>query len=77
VPTERVNVTMDRAALAAARAAAEGDNISLSEWLSKAAWDRAVTRAARISAEQDRRLPDEFAQWDDAAADRVFGQDAA
>ena len=77
VATERVNVTMDKAALAAARAAALGDNVSLSEWLSKAAWDRAVAQAARISADQDRRLPDEFAEWDAAAADRIFGQDAA
>ena len=77
VATERVNVTMDKAALAAARAAAIGDNVSLSEWLSKAAWDRAVAQAARVSAEQDRRVPDELPGWDDAAADRIFGRDAA
>lgn len=77
VATERVNVTMDKAALAAARAAALGDNVSLSEWLSKAAWDRAVAQAARASAEQDRLLPDELPGWDEDAADRIFGRDAA
>jgi len=42
----------------------------------RAAWDRAVARAARISAEQDRQFPDEFAAWDDAVAARILGQDA-
>jgi len=36
-----------------------------------------VAQAARISAEQDQRLPDEFEAGDDAIADRIFGQDAA
>jgi hypothetical protein len=73
--TERVNLTMDKAALAAARTAAAGEQVSLSEWLSKAAWMRAVEQAARVSAEQDRHLPDESAGWSDDAADRVFGPD--
>jgi hypothetical protein len=77
MPTERVNLTMDKAALAAARAAAEADKLSLSEWLSKAAWDRAIWQAARISAEQDRLFPDEAAGWSEDGADRIFGQDAA
>jgi hypothetical protein len=75
--TERVNLSMDKAALAAARLAAAGDNVSLSEWLSKVAWDRAVAQAARVSAEQDRHLPDELVGWDGDGADRIFGQDAA
>ena len=68
---------MEQAALAAARTAADTDGVSLSEWLSKAAWNRAVDQAARVSAEQDRQLGSEFADWDGAGADRVFGQDAA
>lgn len=75
--TERVNLTMDKAALAAARAAAAGENLSLSEWLSKVAWTQAIERAAKVSAEQDRQLPDELVGWDDDGATRVFGQDAA
>lgn len=75
--TERVNLSMDKAALAAARAAAEGENMSLSEWMSRAAWDRAVEKAAKISAEQDRHLLGELPGWDDDGTDRVFGQDAA
>jgi hypothetical protein len=77
VATERVNLALEQAALTAARAAALRDHVSLSEWLSKAAWERAVAQAAQISAEQDRRLPEECAAWADAAADRVLGQDAA
>ncbi len=75
--TERVNLTMDKAALAAARIAAADEKLSLSEWLSKVAWTQAIERAARVSAEQDRRLPDELAGWDDDGTDRVFGRDAA
>jgi len=75
--TERVSLSMDKAALAAARVAAAGENLSLSEWLSKVAWTRAVEHAAKVSAEQDRHLPDELAGWDTDGADRVFGQDAA
>lgn len=63
--------------MAAARTAATGDGVSLSEWLSKAVWERAVAQAARVSAEQDRQFGDEFADWDQAGADRVFGADAA
>ena len=69
--------TLDKAAVTAARAAAEADQVSLSEWLSKAAWDRAIWQAARVSAEQDRRYPDEPPGWAEAGADRIFGQDAA
>ena len=76
MPTERINLSMDKAALAAARSSAETDKISLSEWLSKAAWDRAIWQAAHVSAEQDRRFPDESAAWAEDGADRIFGQDA-
>jgi hypothetical protein len=75
--TERVNLSMDKAALAAARVAAAGEKLSLSEWLSNVAWAQAIERAAKVSAEQDRHLPDELAGWDSDGADRVFGQDAA
>lgn len=75
--TERVTVTMEQAALAAARTAARYDGVSLSEWLSKAAWTRAVEQAARLSAEQDRQLGSGFSDWDAAAVDRVLGRDAA
>jgi len=77
MPTERVNLSLDKAALAASRAAAEAAHISLSEWLSKAAWDRAIWQAARISAEQDKRHPDELAGWAEDGADRIFGLGAA
>ena len=75
--TERVNLTMDKVALAAARIAAAAEKVSLSEWLSKVAWTEAIERAAKASAEQDRRLPDELVGWDDDGAARIFGQDAA
>lgn len=74
--TERVSLSMDKAALAAARVAAAGENLSLSEWLSKVAWTRAVEHAAKISAEQDRNPPDELVGWGHDGTDRVFGQDA-
>lgn len=74
MPTERVNLTMDQAALAAARSTAEAEGQSLSEWLSRAAWDRAIGHAARISAQQDRMLPDEFADWDAERQARMFGE---
>ncbi|GAA2525184.1 hypothetical protein [Pilimelia columellifera] len=74
--SERVNLTMESAALTAARSAAAQAGTSLSEWMSRAAWDRAVAQAARISAEQDRQLGGELPGWDDDGADRVFG-DAA
>jgi hypothetical protein len=74
--TERVTVTLDQSALSAARAAATADGLSLSEWLSRAAWQRAIEQAARISAEQDRLLPDEFADLDAARHDALFGEAA-
>jgi hypothetical protein len=76
VGTERISLTMDSDALAAARAAAQAEGVSLSAWISRAARDRAIERAARVSAEQDRRLGGEFAEWDAQRADRLFG-DAA
>ena len=72
MPTERINLSMDKAALAAARSSAEADKVSLSEWLSKAAWDGAIWQAARVSAEQDRVAPDD---WAGHIVDRMFGQD--
>jgi hypothetical protein len=77
MPTERINLSMDKAALVAARSAADAEKMSLSEWLSKAAWDRAIWQAARVGAEQDRLFPDESAAWAEDGADRIFGQDAA
>jgi hypothetical protein len=77
VPTEQVSLTVDKAALAAARAAADADKMSLSAWLAKAAWDRAIWQAALVSAEQDRLFPDELAAWRECVADRIFGEDAA
>lgn len=75
--TERVTLTMDQAALSAARSAATDAGVSLSEWLSRAAWRRAIEQAATVSAEQDRHLPDEFADLDADRHDRIFGTDAA
>jgi hypothetical protein len=75
--TERVSLSMDKAALAAARIAAAGENLSLSEWLSKVAWTRAIEHAAKVSADQDRRLPNRLGEWDHDGADRVFGRDVA
>ena len=74
--TERVTVTLDQAALSAARSAASIAGMSLSEWLSRAAWTRAIEQAALISAEQDRRVPDEFADVDAMRHDRLFGEAA-
>jgi hypothetical protein len=68
----RVTVTLDPAALAAARQAAKGSGESLSEWLSRAAWRRAIEDAAAFSAEQDRRRP-EWQAWDEARAEVVLG----
>lgn len=76
VATERISLTMDTDALAAARDAAAADGVSLSAWISRAARDRAIERAALASAEQDRRLGAEFAEWDAQRAERLFG-DAA
>jgi hypothetical protein len=74
--TKRVSLTLDTTALDAAEQAAKANGMSLSAWLSRAAWDRAIEQAARISAEQDRAMPDEFADWDAQRADRILG-DAA
>jgi hypothetical protein len=74
--TARVTLTLDQAALAAARQAAAGAGKSLSEWLSCAAWDRAVEQAAAVSAEQDRAHP-EWADWDEARAQQLLGGGAA
>jgi hypothetical protein len=71
--TARVTLTLDQAALAAARAAAAVAGESLSEWLSRAAWHHAVEQAAVVSAEQDRRHP-EWAGWDEARAGRTLGE---
>jgi hypothetical protein len=76
VSTEQVSLTVDKAALAAARAGADADKTSLSAWLSKAAWDRVIWQAALVSAEQDRLFPDELAGWREYADDRLFGPEA-
>jgi hypothetical protein len=74
--TERINLTMDAGALSAAKLAAAGEGVSLSAWLSRAAWDSAIERAARISAEQDRLMPTEFADFDAEREELMFGRDA-
>lgn len=74
--TERVTLTLDSATIAAAKAAAGASGLSLSAWIDKAARDRAIGQAAVISAAQDRQLDREFADWDEMAADRVFGKAA-
>lgn len=71
--TERVTLTLESSTLLAARAAAGAAGLSLSAWIDRAARDRAIENAAIISAAQDRQLSQEFADWDEAAADRVFG----
>ncbi|MEU4160297.1 hypothetical protein [Actinoplanes sp. NPDC026670] len=75
--TEPVTVDLERKALFAARVAAQAKGLSLSEWLSRVAWEQAVAEAAETSAEQYRLHPDEPPGWADSALDRVFGQDAA
>ncbi|WP_018347442.1 hypothetical protein [Longispora albida] len=74
--TERVNLTMDQTALAAARSMAAAEGQSLSEWLSKAALERVMAHAARVSAEQDRLMPEEFAGFDAEREARMFGEAA-
>jgi DNA-directed RNA polymerase specialized sigma24 family protein len=73
--TERVNLTLEADALAAARRAASGEGVSLSAWLSRAAWNQAIEHAARISAEQNRQLA-ELADYD-AERDELMWRDAA
>lgn len=75
--TERINLTMETGALAAAKRAAAGEGVSLSAWLSRAAWDQAIEHAARISAEQDRHLPGEFADYDAEREELMFRREAA
>jgi hypothetical protein len=75
--TEPVTVDLERKALFAARAAAQARGVSLSEWLSRVAWEQAVTEAAETSAEQCRLHPDEPPGWEDTALDRIFDEDAA
>ncbi|GIG03174.1 hypothetical protein [Catellatospora citrea] len=75
--TERINLTMEADALTAARRAAASDGVSLSAWLSRAAWNQAIEHAARISAEQDRHLADEFADYDAEREELMFRREAA
>jgi hypothetical protein len=75
MPMERIDVSLEKAALVAARASASANNVSLSEWLSKVAWDQAIWQAAETSAEQDRLHPEELTGRDEEAAERIFGQD--
>jgi hypothetical protein len=72
-PTVRVTLELDRDAFVAARQAAADDGVSLSRWLSKAAWERAIWKAAVLTAEQDRLHPEEMADWREDAAERIFG----
>jgi hypothetical protein len=74
--TKRVSLTLDKAALSAAERAAAARGVSLSVWLSRAAWDCAIQQAARVSAEQDRARPGEFTDWDSEQTAHVLG-DAA
>lgn len=75
--TERVNLSIEAGALAAARRAADDDGVSLSAWLSRAAWNQAIEHAARISAEQDRHLAAEFADYDAEREELMFRREAA
>lgn len=77
MPTERVILDMDNVALYAARAAAEAQDLSLAEWVSKVALDQAISQAAQHSAEQERLHPDEPPGWADDSAKRTFGEDLA
>lgn len=77
MPTERITLDMDRSALYAARVAAETAKLSLSEWLSRVAWDHAIAESARHSAEQDRLHPDEPPGWEADSLVRIFGEDPA
>jgi hypothetical protein len=74
--TERVTLTLESSTMKAAKAAAEAQGMSLSAWIDKAARDRAIEQAAVVSAQQDRLLAQEFAEWDSDAADRMFGKAA-
>ncbi|MDI6103913.1 hypothetical protein QLQ12_35390 [Actinoplanes sp. NEAU-A12] len=74
---EPVTVDLQRKALFVARAAAEAKGVSLSEWLSRVAWDKAIEEAAETSAEQYDLHPDEPPGWAEATMDRIFGLDAA
>ncbi|WP_305784825.1 hypothetical protein [Symbioplanes lichenis] len=77
MPAEHIEVPLEGAALVAAREAARRDGVSLPEWLAEAAWTQAVAQAARSTAEEDRRWPDELPGWREDALDRIFDQDAA
>ncbi|MGX6607832.1 hypothetical protein ACWKSP_37760 [Micromonosporaceae bacterium Da 78-11] len=77
MPIERVTLELETKALYAARVTAEAENLSVSEWISKVVWDQAIWHAAQSSAEQDRLHPDEPPGWEQAALDRIFGEDEA
>ncbi|WP_430780604.1 hypothetical protein [Actinoplanes sp. G11-F43] len=74
---ETVTVQLERKSLLAARAAAASQGISLSEWLSRVAWEQAVIESSALSAEQYRLHPDEPPGWREEGLDRIFGQDVA
>jgi hypothetical protein len=73
MPTERVTLDMDATALYAARVAAGARNVSLADWLSQVARERAIWETMALSAEQERLHPDEPPGWAKDAEDRIFG----
>ena len=77
MPTERVTLDLEKKALHAARIAAETANVSLSEWLSKVAWERAVAESARHFAEQERLHPHDRPWWVEDPDDRRAREDEA
>lgn len=66
MPIERITLDLDSKALYAARVAAQTQQVSLEEWLSKTAWNQAIAEAAAISAEHERRYPDLPPGWMEA-----------
>lgn len=74
---EPVTVDLQRQSLYVARMAAEAKGMTLSEWLSHAAWRQAIIESAEMSAEFYRLHPDEPPGWEEDSLDRIFGEDAA
>jgi hypothetical protein len=77
MPTERITLDLEGKALYAARVAAQAKDMSLADWVSKTLWTQAIAEAAEVSAENERRFPDEPPGWKDAAEAHVFGEDDA
>ncbi|MDR6324917.1 hypothetical protein [Actinoplanes couchii] len=72
-----MTVDIERQSLMAARMAAEAKGMTLSQWLSHAAWRQAIIESAELSAEFFRLHPDEPPGWREDGLDRIFEQDVA